>query len=161
MKKYSKIGVAAMAVLVIGVMIWRSWSGKEPEYKGTSIREYLYSGNTSRPDKEEAFKFFGTKAIPYVRAGLRARETWDRKALLWVKRRAPWLHFRVYSSKAAQTGALYAYATILEKDYWGEERAACALEVRDLLDDSYSTSTVRTLANNIVLANVPGFEDSW
>jgi hypothetical protein len=141
-KLWTKIAVGAVAVLVIGAAAWWGGASREPVYRGRGVREWIEGGDWKRGqwvsfrDSEEAFKHFGTNTIPYVRAGLRASDTWDRRMLLWLKLRAPWSGIRIRFAVAEHAVALAAYSQILNGDDWGEARAACEPELRALMNDS-------------------------
>lgn len=109
---WTKIVAEAVVVLLIGVAVWGCWPSKEPVYKGRTLRVWL-SGCRDRtyrqPDTDEALCFFGTNTLPYIRAGLRARDTWGRRALGWAADKAPWLRIRVLTAEEKQTMALLAY----------------------------------------------------
>lgn len=133
-KTWTKIAGGGLVVMLIGVALRACLPSKGPVYKGKGVREYMYSLGPD-PDREEAFKYFGTNAIPYIRAGLRARDTLGQKALLWANVRAPWLKIRVMPAWASRTVALRSYHQILIADDWGDARAACAPEIRALAND--------------------------
>jgi hypothetical protein len=161
MKKWTKIVVGAVAVmlLVIGAAAWRAWPSREPMYKGRGVREYLYDfklSNVGHADAVSALSYFGTNAVPYIRALLRVRDSQSRRACLWVASKVPRLKLRVWSADAAHAKALDAYLVILANGYWGAERAACASEVRDLTNDPvpYIRSEAR-----VVFADIIGFQD--
>lgn len=150
MKKRKIAAVALFAVLLITAGVICSWPRGEPVYKGKGAREYISTfGQPELTDEgEEAFKFFGTKAVPYMRASLRARDSWDRKALMWVRYKAPWLKIRTDHAWEEQASALRAYWYIARGDYWGDARATCVPEVRLLTNHPYLL--IRSMASNVL-----------
>lgn len=138
-----------LAALLIGGVVWRGWPSKEPVYKGKGVREYLYTFRHSYsrshdgqvrilpevPEADEAYRFFGTNLVPYIRACLRARDSWERRALVWVSHKAPWLRFRVWPANSLHLAGICTYHTILQQGYWGDAQAACESEVHALTND--------------------------
>jgi hypothetical protein len=151
----NKRTIAALSVSVVllltAIIVCSFPRYNEPVYKGKRVREYLNDWNWVMRNPQagdEAFKFFGTNAVPYVRAGLRTRDTWFRRLLLWVKPRAPWLKIRVHPAWEERFAALIVYCRILAWDNWGDASATCAPELRALMNDP--SPTIREAATNVV-----------
>lgn len=143
-KTWTKIALGAATVMLLGAAVWWSWPGREPVYKGKKMREYMhvfepwpgaspfdYDGLT--PETYQAFAYFGTNTVPYVRAALRTRDTWDRRTLVWVAANAPWLKIRAKAASQEHRRGLLAYHCALNLGLWGSRRAACEPEVCDLM----------------------------
>lgn len=173
MTKWAKIALGAAAVLVIGAVVW-GWPSRGPVYKGHGVREYLevasltaWPGTASyravvqariahldeplrNPD--EALQFFGTNSIPYLRAALRARDTWTwkRRMLVWLAVNAPWLRVHVPHAMAEHEMAINAYHRILQHGCWGRAGDACESEVFALITNNvYPTITATSVLDGI------------
>lgn len=130
MKTRTKIAVGAVAVLVIGAAAW-CWPSREPVYQGIGARDFVAGSSTRIVDIDKAYRFFGTNLVPYVRASLRVRDTWDRRSLVWLGDHAPWLKKGLSERywepvDDERVNAFLVYAQIVDGDYWGDARAACA-----------------------------------
>jgi len=156
-KKWTKIAAAFVAVLLMAGGVWCRRPDNEPVYKGKRPGEYLYSASDdiSFDEANKAFKFFGTNAVPCIRAGLRTRDTWDRKVLVWVAAKAPWLKIRARTATQEHVAALSMYIDIVNSGYWGDAKAACAPDVHNLVNDS--DPEVRRLAT-LVRGSIAGFQ---
>jgi hypothetical protein len=120
---------------------------------------YVTSGVTITPqarEADEAFRFFGTNSVPYIRAALREKETWGQRALWWVAHKAPWLRLPVQNADYQHTKALCVYHTILQQGYWGSAGAACETEVSALTSDP--NPATRRLAT-MVRAEMIGWDE--
>lgn len=139
--KWTKIAAGAAAVMVIGAAAWCGWASKEPRYKGHTVHCYVnILGSDARDsgvagEKREALRYFGTNIVPCLHAALRARDTWDRRALVWLANHAPWLRLWAVPADSSHIAGLQTYTYALWVDSLGNMRAACASDVQDLLSD--------------------------
>jgi hypothetical protein len=106
-----------------------------PATVSSSVSVVLWSEIPFDADTDAAFRIFGTNALPYLRAAMRARNTRDLRTLAWLATHIPWLRIRPRSIDDEHMNALRIYSRILDKDYWRDSRAACEPEVRALMDD--------------------------
>jgi hypothetical protein len=155
-KKWAKFAVGAMVMLAV-TAAWCCWPSREPLYKGKAVREYIYDLATQgpTPQTEDGLRFFGTNTVPYVRAGLRAKDTWGRTALAWVAASVPGLKIRVWTARQERLAALTALLHIQRLEAWGDAKDACAPELRALTKDP--DPGIRRTAT-FVLANMVGFD---
>jgi hypothetical protein len=153
MKKWTKIaGGGAVGVLVVAAAVWSCSATREPVYKGNGVREYVYRaawGGWPNPEVEKALIFFGTNSVPYVRAGLRAKDHWDRRVLAWFAAKVPQLKIRVRKANMEHDTALRAYCWIVTSGSWGDATWTCEPEVRDLMNDP--DSNVRWNASQLLI----------
>lgn len=63
--------LAAIAVVVVGVIVWCTFRQREPEYAGRKLSEWVLALDETSPtdvreDARDAIRFLGTNAVPYL-----------------------------------------------------------------------------------------------
>jgi hypothetical protein len=158
LNKRTVIAAAAVVLMLVGATVWsfqQSRPSEEPVYKGKGALEYFhgysfrYRGGDAK-DLQDAFRFFGTNVVPYVRAGLRAKNTSRRRALLWLKHKAPWLNIQTWPASLERYEAVGWYLQILTWDDWGDASAACVPEVRALMENPKENWATKSMATNVI-----------
>jgi hypothetical protein len=143
MNKRTVATLAITVVLLIAAIIVCSWPSGEPVYKGKRVREYLYDlGAGEGPSFYlDAFAEFGANAVPYVLAAFQVKDTWDRRILVHLAVKMPWLKIRVLSADEMHHAAMLAYVSMIGAAKEGKMSFSvseqCESGPRGLLQDVY------------------------
>jgi HEAT repeat protein len=117
MGKRVKIGLAVMAVALIGVIVRQvTQPPDEPVYKGKPLSNWLLPIKTGNPkaleDAKEAMRHAGTNALPALLRMLRVKDSLPKAALVWFNKKQNIINFRITSDVGWNLAGLQGFSLL-------------------------------------------------
>lgn len=118
MRKPVQISVAALIVVIAGVMAWKTFRPREPVYEGRPISQWteIYTSGfftiTSHTMAEHAIKQAGTNAIPTLLRMLQTRDSVLTRELIMFANRQPFIHVHFTPAEEYRLRAIAALGVL-------------------------------------------------
>jgi HEAT repeat protein len=132
MRKRINIGLAALLLLMVGVIAWEGLREREPVYQGKRLSVWLEgiaSEDSISPETETAIRAMGADAVPALLKMVRVRDSTVRRALSQLSSKLEWLRLHIHPVQEIQGRAYCAFRVL------GPTAKPAVPQLAKLLDD--------------------------